>query len=83
MKPFDFKYGRKQETDDEKEENVILTEDSEDKDFDSFQQEIEAAEMEERTTSGPPIPTLIHSKLIRSDLRSWNGNWTWRSSSGE
>ncbi|GBL78997.1 hypothetical protein AVEN_48957-1 [Araneus ventricosus] len=47
MKPFNFKYGRKQETDDEKEENVILMEESEDEDFDSFQQEMETAEMEE------------------------------------
>ncbi|GBM27794.1 hypothetical protein AVEN_269747-1 [Araneus ventricosus] len=44
---FDFKYGRKQETDDEEEENVILTLESEDDDFGSFQQEIEVAEMEE------------------------------------
>ncbi|GBM20499.1 hypothetical protein AVEN_61044-1 [Araneus ventricosus] len=47
MKPFDFKYGRKQETDDEKEEKVILMEESDDEDFGSFQQEIEAAEMGE------------------------------------
>ncbi|GBM30627.1 hypothetical protein AVEN_18319-1 [Araneus ventricosus] len=47
MKPFDFKYGRKQETDDEKEENVILMQESEDEVFGSFQQEMEAAEMEE------------------------------------
>ncbi|GBO30474.1 hypothetical protein AVEN_39795-1 [Araneus ventricosus] len=46
MKPFDFKYERKQETDDEKEENVILMEESEDEDFGSFQQEMETAEME-------------------------------------
>ncbi|GBM66050.1 hypothetical protein AVEN_181127-1 [Araneus ventricosus] len=45
MKPFDFKYGRKQETDDEKEENMILMVESED--FSSFQLEIEAALMEE------------------------------------
>ncbi|GBM98677.1 hypothetical protein AVEN_191889-1 [Araneus ventricosus] len=38
MKPFDFKYGRKQETDEENEENEILTEKSEYEDFDSFQQ---------------------------------------------
>ncbi|GBN93233.1 hypothetical protein AVEN_136266-1 [Araneus ventricosus] len=47
LKPFDFKYGRKQETDDEKEENVILMVESEYEDFDSFQQEMEAAEIEE------------------------------------
>ncbi|GBL95703.1 hypothetical protein AVEN_660-1 [Araneus ventricosus] len=47
MKPFDFKYGRKQETDDEKEENVILMEESESEDFCFFQQEMEAAEMKE------------------------------------
>ncbi|GBN24439.1 hypothetical protein AVEN_26373-1 [Araneus ventricosus] len=47
MKPFDFKYGRKQETDDEKEENVILMAQSEYEDFGSFQEEMEAAEMEE------------------------------------
>ncbi|GBL82936.1 Retrovirus-related Pol polyprotein from transposon 412 [Araneus ventricosus] len=46
-KPFDFKYGRKRETDDEKEENVILMEESEDEDFGSLQQETKAAEMEE------------------------------------
>ncbi|GBM98003.1 hypothetical protein AVEN_89300-1 [Araneus ventricosus] len=38
MKPFDFKYGRKQETDEEKEENMILMEESEDEDFGYFQQ---------------------------------------------
>ncbi|GBM78338.1 hypothetical protein AVEN_27935-1 [Araneus ventricosus] len=47
MKQFDFKYGRKQETNDEKEENVIPIEESEDEDFGSFQQEMEAAEMDE------------------------------------
>ncbi|GBN66732.1 hypothetical protein AVEN_131132-1, partial [Araneus ventricosus] len=47
MKPLDFKYGRQQETDDEKEENVILMEEYENKDFGSFQQEMEAAGMEE------------------------------------
>ncbi|GBM08616.1 hypothetical protein AVEN_52456-1 [Araneus ventricosus] len=47
MKPFDFKYGRIQETDNEKEENMILIVESKDEDFDSFQQEMEAAEMEE------------------------------------
>ncbi|GBL95400.1 hypothetical protein AVEN_154803-1 [Araneus ventricosus] len=47
MKPFDFKYGRKQEIDDEKEENVILMVKSEDEDFGFFQQEMEAARMEE------------------------------------
>ncbi|GBN99688.1 hypothetical protein AVEN_224648-1 [Araneus ventricosus] len=47
MKPFDFKYGRKQETDEEKEENMILMEESEDEDFGSFQRETVAAEMEE------------------------------------
>ncbi|GBO30473.1 hypothetical protein AVEN_39794-1 [Araneus ventricosus] len=46
MKPFAFKYERKQETDDEKEENVIPMEESEDEDFGSFQQETETAEME-------------------------------------
>ncbi|GBN82747.1 hypothetical protein AVEN_239042-1 [Araneus ventricosus] len=47
MKPFDFKCGRKQETVDEKEENVILMEEYEDNDFGSFQREMGAAEMEE------------------------------------
>ncbi|GBM31352.1 hypothetical protein AVEN_192759-1 [Araneus ventricosus] len=47
MKPFNFKYGRKQETDDEKEENMILLEVSKDEDFGSFQQETEAAVVEE------------------------------------
>ncbi|GBL96927.1 hypothetical protein AVEN_182510-1 [Araneus ventricosus] len=47
MKPFDFKYGRKQETSDEKEENLVLMEDFEDEYFGSFQQEMEAAEMED------------------------------------
>ncbi|GBM45425.1 hypothetical protein AVEN_56268-1 [Araneus ventricosus] len=47
MRPFDFKYGRKKETDDEKEENMILMEESEDEDFRSFQQQTETAEVEE------------------------------------
>ncbi|GBM06753.1 hypothetical protein AVEN_62997-1 [Araneus ventricosus] len=47
MNPFDFKYGRKQESDDEKEENVILIEESEYEDFGSFQQETVAAGMQE------------------------------------
>ncbi|GBM27737.1 hypothetical protein AVEN_25356-1 [Araneus ventricosus] len=47
MKQFDFKYGRKQETDNEKEENVILMEEYEDEDFGFFQQEMEVVEMEE------------------------------------
>ncbi|GBM82243.1 hypothetical protein AVEN_214780-1, partial [Araneus ventricosus] len=47
MKPLDFKYGRIQETDNEKEENVILMGESEDEDFGSFPQETEPAEMEE------------------------------------
>ncbi|GBM35847.1 hypothetical protein AVEN_134099-1 [Araneus ventricosus] len=46
MKPFHFMCGRKQEIDDEKEENVLLMEESEDEDFDSFQQETDAAKME-------------------------------------
>ncbi|GBO14433.1 hypothetical protein AVEN_200199-1 [Araneus ventricosus] len=46
MKTFELKYGRKQETDNEKEENVILLVESEDEDFGSFQQETEATEME-------------------------------------
>ncbi|GBM30521.1 hypothetical protein AVEN_264982-1 [Araneus ventricosus] len=46
MEPFGFKYARKQETVDEKVENVILMEASEDEDFGSFQQEMEAAKME-------------------------------------
>ncbi|GBL87085.1 hypothetical protein AVEN_218777-1 [Araneus ventricosus] len=33
MKPFDFKYGRKQETDNEKEENTMLIGESEDEDL--------------------------------------------------
>ncbi|GBM57908.1 hypothetical protein AVEN_237789-1 [Araneus ventricosus] len=44
---FDFKYGRKQEVDDEKEGKVILIEEYDDKSFVPFQQEAEAAEMEE------------------------------------
>ncbi|GBL72445.1 hypothetical protein AVEN_115365-1 [Araneus ventricosus] len=47
MKPFDFKYGREQETVDEREENVKLMQKSEDEDFGPFQQEMEASEMEE------------------------------------
>ncbi|GBM60395.1 hypothetical protein AVEN_156953-1 [Araneus ventricosus] len=47
MTPFVFKYGRKQETDEEKEENVTLMEESEDEELRSFQQEMEAAELEE------------------------------------
>ncbi|GBN37127.1 hypothetical protein AVEN_233342-1 [Araneus ventricosus] len=47
MKPFDLKYGRKIETGDEKEENVMLMEESEDEDFDSFQKEMEDVEIEE------------------------------------
>ncbi|GBM13076.1 hypothetical protein AVEN_101920-1 [Araneus ventricosus] len=47
MKPFSFKYGRKQDTDDEKEINVILMVISKDEDFGSFQQETGAVEMEE------------------------------------
>ncbi|GBL97665.1 hypothetical protein AVEN_49165-1 [Araneus ventricosus] len=42
-----FDFNRKQETVDKKEENVILMEESEDEDFGSFQQEMEAAETEE------------------------------------
>ncbi|GBO05685.1 hypothetical protein AVEN_105755-1 [Araneus ventricosus] len=37
---------KKQETDDEKEENVILIKESEDEDFGTFQQETEVVEME-------------------------------------
>ncbi|GBN44725.1 hypothetical protein AVEN_113114-1 [Araneus ventricosus] len=37
MKPFDFKNGRKQETDDEKEEHMIPMEESEDEDLGSSQ----------------------------------------------
>ncbi|GBN48928.1 hypothetical protein AVEN_229328-1 [Araneus ventricosus] len=47
MKPFQFKFGRKQETDNEEDQNVIQIEESDDEDFGFFQQEIEAAEMEE------------------------------------
>ncbi|GBN01377.1 hypothetical protein AVEN_110432-1 [Araneus ventricosus] len=47
LKPFEFKYERKKETVDEKVENVILIELSEDEDCGSFQQEMEAAKMEE------------------------------------
>ncbi|GBM57100.1 hypothetical protein AVEN_125957-1 [Araneus ventricosus] len=47
MKSFDFKFERKQETVDEKVENVILIEEPEDEDFGSFQQEMEAAKMDE------------------------------------
>ncbi|GBM65680.1 hypothetical protein AVEN_148268-1 [Araneus ventricosus] len=35
----------------------------------------------ERTSPGLPIPTHIHPKLIRRDLRSRNGGVTWPSSS--
>ncbi|GBN05545.1 hypothetical protein AVEN_39876-1 [Araneus ventricosus] len=55
MKPFDFKYGRKQETVGEKEENVKLMEQSEDGDFGSFQQETEAAEIEEVLKNHPRL----------------------------
>ncbi|GBM60875.1 hypothetical protein AVEN_49636-1 [Araneus ventricosus] len=47
MKPSDFKYGRKVETDDEKEENAILMAESEVEEFGSFQQEMKAAEIVE------------------------------------
>ncbi|GBN26631.1 hypothetical protein AVEN_102704-1, partial [Araneus ventricosus] len=40
-------YGRKEDTEDEKEENVILMEESGDEDFASFQQVTEAADLEE------------------------------------
>ncbi|GBN70825.1 hypothetical protein AVEN_123650-1 [Araneus ventricosus] len=53
MKPFDFKYGRKQETDDEKDDNMILIEESDEEDFGSFQQETEA-EKEEEVLKNPP-----------------------------
>ncbi|GBN93244.1 hypothetical protein AVEN_237582-1 [Araneus ventricosus] len=52
MKPFDFMYGRKQETVDEKEENVMLMVESEDEDFGSFQQKMEAAGMAEQQVIG-------------------------------
>ncbi|GBM72074.1 hypothetical protein AVEN_266495-1 [Araneus ventricosus] len=45
MKQFDFKHGRKQETGDKKEENVILMVESEDEDFVSSQQEMDVAKM--------------------------------------
>ncbi|GBO13380.1 hypothetical protein AVEN_168830-2-1, partial [Araneus ventricosus] len=35
------------------------------------------------STQGPAIPSHIHSKLIRSDLRSRIGDVTWPSSSSE
>ncbi|GBM68787.1 hypothetical protein AVEN_112861-1 [Araneus ventricosus] len=46
MKPFEFTYERKQEAVDEKAENVILIEESEDEDLGTCQQEMEAAKME-------------------------------------
>ncbi|GBM04546.1 hypothetical protein AVEN_93950-1 [Araneus ventricosus] len=46
MRPFDFKY-KSEETVDDKVGNVILIEESEDEDFGSFQQEMEAAKKEE------------------------------------
>ncbi|GBM33563.1 hypothetical protein AVEN_197316-1 [Araneus ventricosus] len=58
MKPSDFKYGRKEETDDEKEENAIFMAESEVEDFGSFQQEMEAAEMVE----------VIHLESIIADF---------------
>ncbi|GBO07006.1 hypothetical protein AVEN_182809-1 [Araneus ventricosus] len=47
MKTFQFKFGRKQESDNEKDKNVIQIEESDDEDFGFFQQEIEVAEIEE------------------------------------
>ncbi|GBN44172.1 hypothetical protein AVEN_168929-1 [Araneus ventricosus] len=47
MKQSDLKRGIKQETDDEKEENVLLIEESEDENFGCFKQGMEAAEIEE------------------------------------
>ncbi|GBM62654.1 hypothetical protein AVEN_257258-1 [Araneus ventricosus] len=44
MKPFDFKYGRKQETDDAKEESVIPVEEYEDEDFGFFSTRNESCE---------------------------------------
>ncbi|GBL90017.1 hypothetical protein AVEN_178413-1 [Araneus ventricosus] len=41
MKPFDFMHGRKQETDDEKEEQIV---EYDEENFGYFQQEMEAAE---------------------------------------
>ncbi|GBN62519.1 hypothetical protein AVEN_46625-1, partial [Araneus ventricosus] len=54
IKPFDFNYGRKKmETDDDKEGNVMMMDESEDDDFGSFQAETEAAEMEEVLKNHP------------------------------
>ncbi|GBM08643.1 hypothetical protein AVEN_52478-1 [Araneus ventricosus] len=47
MQPFDFKYGRESETDDEKEENVIQWKNSKYEDFGSFQQKMESVGMKE------------------------------------
>ncbi|GBM18845.1 hypothetical protein AVEN_203119-1 [Araneus ventricosus] len=73
MKPFDFKYGRKQETDDEKEENMTLMEEFEDEDFGFLQQETEDAEIEENPcyfTSG----ILYADYLGSSDLVVFNAD---------
>ncbi|GBM33232.1 hypothetical protein AVEN_91632-1 [Araneus ventricosus] len=63
----DFKYGRKQETDDEKKENVILMLESEDEDFGSFQKEMEAAEMEKLIYLGSSIADFSTSMFILID----------------
>ncbi|GBM04003.1 hypothetical protein AVEN_99198-1 [Araneus ventricosus] len=49
MKQFGVKYGRKQKTDDAKGENMLLIEESKHDSFDSFQQEMETAEIKEVT----------------------------------
>ncbi|GBL83501.1 hypothetical protein AVEN_196352-1 [Araneus ventricosus] len=67
MKLFDFKYGRKQETNDEKEENVILLEKTEDEDFGSFQQEMEVAEMKEVISLGPSMDNFTTNLLVLID----------------
>ncbi|GBL95019.1 hypothetical protein AVEN_187525-1 [Araneus ventricosus] len=71
MKPFNFKYGRKQETDDEKEENVILIIESEDEVLVSFQQEMEASEMEEPTLSPARLQLDCSKNVDEEAVEQW------------
>ncbi|GBM89380.1 hypothetical protein AVEN_226944-1 [Araneus ventricosus] len=67
MKPSDFKYGRKEETDDEKEENAIFMAESEVGDFGSLQQEMEAAEMVEGINMESTIAYLSTNTFVLID----------------
>ncbi|GBO00147.1 hypothetical protein AVEN_96989-1 [Araneus ventricosus] len=67
MKPFDFKYGRKQETVDKKEENVTLMEESEDEHFGSFQRELETVEMEELTYLESSMVDFLRNLFVLLD----------------